>query len=313
MSGRVPVRVPPRAVAAAAVLMLAVAGPARALAAQAAGAAPTAQRRGQRLDADGAVRVWNLVGSVRVIGWARDSIAVSALVPDGTRLFFGGDRRGVKVGIEERAGSAPQAALEIRVPHGARVWVKSATAPITVSGLAGEVELFSVSGEVRVAGRPATLRVESMDAPVTVADGAAWLRARTSAGTLRVRGAVDDAVLSTVGGAAHLEGTVAQRARIETVTGAVHFDGAVARGAQLGIDTNAGDVTLTLEPRPVALDLLTLNGRISGTLPPVRRAVRPQGRGQAAVVAATVTASDAGRIEVRSFKGAIVVEGAGPP
>ncbi len=298
-----------RAAGLTALLTIAAAGQARTLDAQAAGGAPVAQRRGQHLDADGAVRVWNLVGSVRVIGWARDSIAVSALVPEGARLFFGGDRRGVKVGIEDGAGSAPRAALEIRVPHGARVWVKSATAPITVTALTGEVELYSVSGEVRVAGRPATLRVESMDAPVTVADGAAWLRARTSAGTLRVRGAVDDAVLSTVGGGVRVEGTVAQRARIETVTGAVHFDGTVARGAELAIDTNAGDVTLTLEPRGVALDLLTLNGRVASTLPTVRRAVRPQGRGQAA----SVSAGDAGRIEVRSFKGAIVVEGAGSP
>ena len=280
---------------------------ARTLGAQQTGAATTVQRRGQRLDADGAVRIWNLVGSVRVIGWARDSIAVSARVPEGAPLFFGGGARGVKVGIEERAGSAPTAALEIRVPHGAKVWVKSATAPITVSGLTGEVELYSVSGEVRVAGRPATLRVESMDAPVTVADGADWLRARTSAGALRVHGAVDDAVISTVGGEARLEGAVAQRARIETVTGAVRVGGTVARGAQLGIDTNAGDVTLTLDARNVALDLLTLNGRVASTLPLVRRVVRTQGRGHAA----TVTAGDAGRIEVRSFKGTIVVESAG--
>jgi hypothetical protein len=291
-----------------ALLTIAACAHVRTLGAQAAGA-PTVQRRGQRLDADGAVRIWNLVGTVRVIGWARDSVAVTARVPDGTRLFFGGGDRGMKVGVEERAGSAPTAALEIRVPHGAKVWVKSATAPITVTGLTGEVELYSVSGEVRVAGRPATLRVESMDAPVTVADGAAWLRARTSAGALRVRGPVDDVVLSTVGGEARLEGAIAQRARIETVTGAVRFGGTVAQGAQLGIDTNAGDVTLAVEPAGVALDLLTLNGRVASTLPLVRRVVRTQGRGQAA----TVTASDAGRIEVRSFKGAIVVERAGAP
>jgi DUF4097 and DUF4098 domain-containing protein YvlB len=159
------------------------------------------------------------------------------------------------------------------VPHGARVWAKSASAPITVSGLTGDVELYAVGGELRVAGRPSTLRVESMDGPVTVADGAGVLRARTSAGALRVRGPVDDATLSTVGGEARLEGAVAQRARID------------------------------LPPGAAALDLLTLTGRVTSAVPAVRRAIRAAGRGQAAILGPP----DAGRIEVRSFRGTIVV------
>jgi DUF4097 and DUF4098 domain-containing protein YvlB len=165
----------------------------------------------------------------------------------------------------------------------------------------GDVELYTVTGEVRVSGRPATLRVESLAGPVTVADGADWLRARTSSGAVAVRGAVGDALLATVGGTLTLDGAVTQRARLETVTGAVRQRGPVARDATLAIDTNSGDVTL--RPSGAALDLLTLTGRVTSALPAVRAAVRPQGRGQAARVDA-----GAGRVEVRSFKGAIVVE-----
>ena len=268
--------------------------------------------RGQRMDADGAVRVWNLLGSVRVIGWAHDSIAVTARVAAGAPFHFGGGARGVKLGVEERGGPAATGEIEVRVPRRAKVWVKSSTAPITVTGVVGDVELYTVTGDVRVAGRPATLRVEALAAPVTVQDGADWLRARTSSGAIRVGGAVGDAELATVGGALTLDGAVAQQARLESVTGTVRQRGAVARGATLAIETNSGDVTLQLAGAESALDLLTLSGRITSTLPAVRAGVRSSKQGQALLLPAEKGASDdAGRIEVRSFKGAIVVEGAG--
>lgn len=264
--------------------------------------------RAQRMHADGAVRVWNLLGSVRVIGWAHDSVAVTARVAAGAPFHFGGSPGGVKLGVEERGGSAARGELEVYVPRGAKLWVKSSTAPITVAGVVGDVELHTVTGDVRVAGRPATLRVEALAAPVTVQDGADWLRARTSSGAIRVAGAVGDAELATVGGTLTLDGAVTQQARLESVAGGVRHRGAVARGATLAIETHAGDVTLQLAREGATLDLLTLGGRITSTLPAVRAAVRPQKQGQA-LRADTGTKPDAGRIEVRSFRGAIVVEG----
>ncbi len=262
--------------------------------------------RGLPLDADGAVRVWNLVGAVRVVGWARDSVALVARVPDGVAVHFGGGRRGVKLGVEERGGASPAADFVLRVPHGASVWVKSASATVSVSEVTGAVEVYSVTGAVGVSGRRplTTVRVESLAGPVHVG-GANWLRARTSSGPLTVRGPVGDAQLATVGGTLTLEGDVIQRATLETVTGAVRQRGAVARGATLAIDTNSGDVTLHLTADAVALDLLTVAGRLTSTLPAVRAAVRTDGQGQVARVAG---AGGGGRIEVRSYKGAIVVE-----
>lgn len=261
--------------------------------------------RGQRVDADGSVRVWNLVGSVRVTGWAHDSVAVVARAGAGTRLFFGGGRRGVKVGIEERGDSASPAALELRVPRGAHVWVKTSTAWIVVNALAGDVELHAVTGAVRVVGRPATLRIEAMAGAVTVADGAGWLRARTASGPITVRGALGDAALATVGGTLVVDGRIAERARLESVTGAIRFTGVVVPDATLAVDTNSGDVALQLGGS-AALDLLTLRGRIASPLPTVRAAMRGQGSGQAGVVTLGPRA-DGGRIEVRSFSGAIGV------
>jgi hypothetical protein len=289
--------------AVAALALVTVAAARAAAPAQPAGRGPTV--RGQRLDADGAVRVWNLVGSVGVVGWARDSVAVVGRVGPGGRLFVGGGPRGVKVGVEA-AGDSTAAVLELRVPHGARVWVKTATAPVAVTGLVGDVELYSVSGAVHVAGRPATLRAESLAGAVTVDDGADWARIRTSSGAIRVRGPVSDGELTTVGGRVWFGGRVDGRARLESVTGAVDFAGAVAPGAALTVDTHAGDVTLALPRSGAALDLLALHGRVTSPVAALRARVRPAGRGEAVRADAP---PGAGRVEVRSFRGRITVGG----
>ena len=39
--------------------------------------------RGLRLNADGSVRISNLVGSVHVTGWNRDSVALRGIAPQG--------------------------------------------------------------------------------------------------------------------------------------------------------------------------------------------------------------------------------------
>jgi hypothetical protein len=130
---------------------------------------------------------------------------------------------------------------------------------------------------------------------------------RTSSGTVRVRGAVDDAEFTAVGGEVRWEGRVEGRARLETVTGRVTFAGTVAPGAALAVDTHAGDVALTLPPGGAALDLLTLRGRVAGPSA-VRASARAVGSGAVRGEAVrTTAAAGAGRVEVRTFRGLVRV------
>ena len=48
------------------------------------------QHRGMKVAPDVAVRVYNLVGRIRVTGWDRDSIDVTAIIPRGGGALFGG-------------------------------------------------------------------------------------------------------------------------------------------------------------------------------------------------------------------------------
>ncbi len=73
-----------------------------------AGRAQTPVHRALRVNGDVGVNVWIPDGSIRVIGWDRDSLVVEGTVTKGDRLFFGGGVSGVKLGLDDAIpGAAP--------------------------------------------------------------------------------------------------------------------------------------------------------------------------------------------------------------
>ncbi len=89
--------------------------------------------RGMPIARDASIRVFNLVGSTRVTGWDRDSIAVTGAVPARAgQLFIGGGATAAKIGVFSDSARPAPATLDIRVPRGSTVWIKSSTADVFV-------------------------------------------------------------------------------------------------------------------------------------------------------------------------------------
>ena len=81
------------------------------------GGAQVKVERGLHLDADGSVRISNLVGSVHVTGWDRDSVSLRGSLPKGDKLFMGGGPHGMKMFVEPLNDRNPQpSSLEVMVP-----------------------------------------------------------------------------------------------------------------------------------------------------------------------------------------------------
>jgi len=87
----------------------------------------------ERPSAAPSIRIFNLAGATSVTGWDRDSIVVTGTVPPGAGTFFiGGAGAGAKLGVTSDSLDAPGAVLDVFVPRGATVWVKSSTADVTL-------------------------------------------------------------------------------------------------------------------------------------------------------------------------------------
>jgi hypothetical protein len=270
-----------------------------------------AQQRTERkwpLSADGAVKIYNFVGRVRVVGWDRDTVAVAASLPASYRLFGGGDRNAVKLGVESDDRDKQSAVvLEVRVPAGANVWIRGAATDIDVSGLIGTVDIGTVGGRVLVTGSPRMLTAESMTGALQVRGSPETLRAKTAGGDLSWEGSARDALLVSVSGTLRVNSGPIERLRVESVTGAVRVNATLRADANVSIETHSGDVELRLPARaPLRLDA----DAAMVTAPGVTPRLRPDGRFAGPITFdfnITKPPSAAPTVVVRSFTGRLVL------
>lgn len=262
-----------------------------------------------KVDPDVAVRIHNLVGTTRVTGWDRDSIVVVGRIPPRSGRFFGGGGgRGAKLGVEGQDPSltGPGSDLDVRVPRGARISIKSASADVEVTDLGGEVETSCVTGSIRVSGAPRVATLESIDGDITMTGAATVIRARTGAGAVRITGARGDLAVTTVQGPITIDTDQLLSARVESVSGRVEIRSGVLLDGLLDVSTHDADVQLFLpDPIDARFDLSTVKGAIVTGL--------PGHRGPAAERTARFSVgkkAGAGRgagITIRTFSGGIQV------
>jgi hypothetical protein len=283
-------------------LMLPLLVPAMALAQQ-------SVSKGHAAAAEVSVRLFAAVGNVRVIGWERDSVELSGTVPNGSRVEFAsseGRARGMKMYVEvPNERTAHEGRLVLRVPAGARVWLKTGSADIDVTGVVGGLDLNVVGGSITVHGNPRELRAESMDGNVLVDGAPAWLRAKTATGDITMAGGGEDLGASTISGVIRSRGGPVERMTLESTTGAIHVANDPARGGTLEIETHSGPVEIELaRGTAVELDLATITGIIGNSWSRIAPVQGREGRG---MTLATSPGMSAARVTVRSFKGAIEV------
>jgi DUF4097 and DUF4098 domain-containing protein YvlB len=271
---------------------------------------PAPARAQERVDrripiaADASIRIFNLVGFTRIVGWDRDTIAVTGSLPtDAGQLVLGGSGQAAKVAIERQneTFNVPGATLEIRVPRAARVWVKSAAADVEISDVEGEVDVSSVSGRIRVEGRARQVAAESMDGNVEVVGPSRLTRVKTASGTIILRGVLEDITATSVSGPVLVGGTGIVRAHLESVSGEVAFKGSLARSGSLDVQTHGGAIELRLPPATAAeFDLTSFGGTVESEI----------GRAPATPAGKPVRFTSGGggggaRVEARTFKGDI--------
>jgi len=268
--------------------------------------AQTKAIRGQALNPDGAIRIYSLVGTVRIVGWNRDSVAVRGVLGKGNSLHMGGGRTGMKMFVEGMNERNPQPAhIEVSVPTRAKVWIKTATADVDVSGVTGSLDIYVVGGTIRVTGNPADVNAEAIDGAILITGSPGWVRAKSASGAVSLKGSSRDVTLSTVSGAISVAGGRFERAKFETVTGNIGFGGVFERGGAVNFDTHSGAIDLGIPgDAPGDFDVVSIAGPITNKLTSQRPMAGRYGRG---AELSTSNANGGTRISIRSFKGPVTL------
>lgn len=196
------------------------------------------------------IRIHNMVGSVQVRAWDRDSIAVTGTVTETTvdRFTVHSAGAGAKLGIWDSSneGLGPSH-LEVMVPIASTVWIKTASATIDVSGVRGGLDLYSVSGDIRITGTPREVYAESMGGRISLSAETRSARVKTGSGAIALGGELADVTATTVSGSIEVRGDAIRRARIESVDGRIVWQGTFADRASLDFTTHAGPIEFQLD------------------------------------------------------------------
>lgn len=258
------------------------------------------------LGMEGALRIVNMVGSVVVHGWNKDTVLIRGTLGPGDKFFAGGGYTGAKMFVESENDRDPKPArLEVWVPARVRLWIKTATANIDVNDVTGGLDLYVVSGTITVNGNPHELNAEAIDGDIHVAGSASWLRAKTATGAITFQGASSDVGLSTVSGPIKVDGGIFERAKLETVTGNIIFGGKLDRSGTFDFDTHSGSVDIAIPERtPVSVSVVTIAGTIANNLS--KKTPLPGRFGRGAEL--TMDLNDGGaKMAVRTFKGPVTL------
>lgn len=259
--------------------------------------------RARSLAAGAPVKVFFPSGRIRIETWNRDSIEVRGHIPRVEQFYLGGDRSGVKLGIEDHPdGSDVQPGdIVLYVPRASQLSVKTVSAAITGHDVSGW--FYSVSGVIRLSGTASSVEAESMAGDVYLDVSVPWERARTGGGRLVVSGAPADLDAATVRGTLDVQSAAVMRGRFASVEGDIRYAGMPSADGVFEFSNHAGAVELML-PRGVSatLELSTITGTIENGFTPVRSTAGAGGHGGTLRMQLGAGGS---RITVRTFKGAI--------
>lgn len=203
---------------------------------------------------NGFVRIFTLSGSVTVIGWDKDSLAVTGTVwePSGDRFAIGVTPKGAKLGLwSDTDQKIKPSDITVHVPRLSQVWVKTTDASIRISDVTGGLDLFSVGGSIEIAGAPAEVYAETMAGQIGLHANTASARLKTAAGALQVSGSISDLTAVTVSGPINAASVTFARARLESVDGNIRYTGMLSAGSSLEVTNHAGAIDMLL-PRAVA-------------------------------------------------------------
>ncbi|HEY6254114.1 MAG TPA: DUF4097 family beta strand repeat-containing protein [Candidatus Angelobacter sp.] len=247
----------------------------------------------------GSVSVVNNCGSVTLHPGNQRQVVVNATthsdkievdansISDGKRV----DIRTHPLPQQKPSPSESSVDYDIAIPPGVSVTITTATAPITVEDISGDLSLSSDTGVVTVKNAAhARLEVRGVAAPVVLSDVTGQVQVTSSNGSVQLT---------------HVSGS---RVRVSTTSGNIAYHGDFSGGGSYFLATYSGAIDVTL-PATASVDLTarSLKGSVENDFPLQAKShmtfVPDQGRSFAGT-----SNSGSSSVELESFSGRIRVK-----
>jgi hypothetical protein len=220
----------------------------------------------------GSVRVHEVSGSVKLLGWDRDELRVEADFGAGVEeIAISGGPEALEVRVklkrypgEDRSRSDADADLVVHVPAGARAGFELVSADVEISGLAGRLEGNTVSGDIKASGPSKEARLRTVSGGIRLSGPSERAELETVSGDVEVKGAGGELAASTVSGNIDVAGGEFSRLRFRSVSGALRLDGALRTDGSYEMESHSGEIVLKLPASTNAsVEATSFSGTIS--------------------------------------------------
>lgn len=266
-----------------------------------------------RLDRGGAVDLSLISGKIRVTGWDRADVKISASIESG-RLRFDANSSRVSLGVEDsddegrrsrsRHNNVGDAQYEVSVPRGSRLILEAVSGDVIAKGSQGEIEASSVSGDVDVSDGVRAVSAEAVSGSVHASQVNGNLRTETVSGDLRAENVSGNVQASSVSGNIRLVGIQSKDVRTETVSGDITYTGSIEPSGRYNFEAHSGTIRLNI-PRGsgAQFSVETFSGDVSADVP----ITIPPGRGRKEGRMEFTIGDGRARVTANTFSGEIVI------
>jgi DUF4097 and DUF4098 domain-containing protein YvlB len=263
-----------------------------------------------RIERGGTVDLSLISGTIKVTGWDRPDVKLTASLESGT-LDFDANPSRVSLSVDHSEGrrgnrhnDAGDARYEVSVPRGVKLILEGVSGNVTANGSRGEIEASSVSGDVRVSEGVGQVNAEAVSGSVTVSQVNGNLRAESVSGDVRADNVTGNVEASSVSGGLRLTAVQSRDVRTETVSGDVSYSGTIEPNGKYSFESHSGTIRLNIPKNAGAqVSVETFSGDISTPFPLV---VRPSQRRREGHMEFTIGDGRA-RITAQTFSGRIVI------
>jgi len=277
----------------------------------AAGVAVAEEEVDRRLDAaaDGRVVIENLAGEVTVTGWSRNEVHVTGTLEDQVKEFIfekSGNRIKIRVVYPKHVEDTTGSFLQVSLPAGSRVDIKTVSAEIEIEGVTGRIDAQSVSGDVTATGAPAEINAETVSGTVELEVECDKVYAQTVSGDVELEGVSGEIEAQTVSGEITVEGGDVRRFSGNTVSGDIEFDAALVGDGTFSFNAHSGDIVLSLPDDVSAeFEVNTFSGDIDNDFGPDGQ--RKDKYGPGSELEFTTGNGDA-RVRINTFSGDVELQ-----
>ena len=268
-------------------------------------------QKSAQADPRGEVVISNVAGEVRVTGWDRNEVHVSAdLSDDNQRLEFrtSGARTTIEVMLPKGRSYHGSTDLVVQVPRNSSLTMTTVSADQTIKDVRGMQRLQAVSGTIQTELWNEDLEIKNVSGEVSVRghSGKGAMRVTTVSGGVRLDDVGPEMELNTVTGDMNVRASELSKARIRTTNGDLELRAAkLTDDVRIDAEGINGDLRFRL-PRTLdaEIDISTFNGEIDNCFGPEPHKTSEYGPGNALRFK---EGNGDGRIRIKALNGTVEI------